>query len=399
MKTSTIAPLLSVTAVAIFAFMAFAGSAAAVPEIVERAFQQKYGDDAEPEWEVDSNGFWEAKFEMEGGKGKGKARADFTVEGKWVETEVNVEFDELPDAVQQAVRSEFGDRELAELEEVDSAAKGRFFDIEFKEKGPNEDVEYTPEGQRMDGVLDSMAVAMTDLAGPMTELKEGKSDLSQMTRVELVLEFGLNLLTIFLYAFGIYYLRHHDHKMMFLLFAFNLFLFPIFLLSTVLTAGFGFTIFALLALVRLRSENFDKAEVAYLLGAVSLTFINSQLSASVEIAASTLVLATAFVADHPFLWRAAYQSTEIRYKLSDTTKMLDREFLREKIAEEFCVDVSELEIDRVAKKEVRLTVMYKDKGLDPPSPPADKTADKAADDDKDDDKKKSKSKSDSKDED
>jgi len=368
---------------------AFSTSASAVPEIVERAFQQKYGDDVKPEWEVDSNGFWEAQFETE----KGPVRADFTVKGKWVETEMTVDFDELPDAVQVAVRNDFGDRELAELEEVDSAAKGQFFDIEFKEKGPNEDVEYTPAGERMDGMLDSMAVAMTDLAGPMTELKEGKSDLSQMTRLELALEFGLNLLTISLYAFGIYYLRHHNHKMMFLLFAFNLFLFPIFLLSTVLTAGFGFTIFALLALVRLRSENFDKAEVAYLLGAVSLTFINSQLSASVEIAAAALVLVTAFVADHPFLWRAAYQSTEIRYKLSDTTKMLDREYLRRKIAEEFCVDVNELEIDRVAKKEVRLTVMYQDKGLDPPS------AGKAEEEDKADDKKKSKSKSESNDED
>ncbi len=344
----------------------------AVPDVVERAFEQKYGEDAKPKWEVDSNGFWEAQFKTE----KGAARADYTVEGKWVETEMSIDFDELPDAVQEAVRNEFGDREVAELEEVESAAKGKFFDIEFKESGPNEDVEYKPTGEKMNGVMNSMAVAMTDLAGPMSELEGSKSDLSQMTRVELALEFGLNLLTIFLYAFGIYYLRHHDHKMMFLLFAFNLFLFPIFLLSTVLTAGFGFTIFALLALVRLRSENFDKAEVAYLLGAVSLTFINSQLTASAEIAASALVLLTAFVGDHPFLWRAAYQTTEIRYKLSDTTKMLDREYLRERIAEEFCVDVSELEIDRVAKKEVRLTVMYQDRDKDSASAEKDQKKDK-----------------------
>jgi len=359
MISSSFIPFARSVALAITVSLVACGAALAVPEVVERAFQQKYGDDGKPEWEIDSNGFWEAQFENE----KGAVRADFTVEGKWIETETTIDFDELPDAVQMAVRSEFGDRELAEIEEVDSAAKGHFFDVEFKERGPNEDVEYAPSGERLDGMLDSMAIAMTDLAGPMSELEDGKSDLAQMTRIQLALEFGLNLLTIFLYAFGIYYLRHHNHKMMFLLFAFNLFLFPIFLLSTVLTAGFGFTIFALLALVRLRSENFDKAEVAYLLGAVSLTFINSQLSASVEIAASALVLVTAFVADHPFLWRAAYQSTEIRYKISDTTKMLDREYLRQKIAEEFCVDVNELEIDRVAKKEVRLTVMYQDRGL------------------------------------
>ncbi len=340
------------------------GSAIAVPAVVEEAFRAKYGDQISPQWEIDSNGFWEAGFESDGGA----ARADFTVQGKWVETERSVEFDDLPDAVQQAVRAEFGDRELAELEEVDSAKKGKFFDIEFKASGPNEDVEYNENGKKLDSAFDSVATAMTDLAGPMEEIEQGKANISEMTRLQLAMEFGLNLITIFAYAYGIYYLRHHNHKMMFLLFAFNLFLFPIFLLSSVLTAGLGFTIFALLALVRLRSENFDKAEVAYLLGAVSLTFVNSQLNASVEIAASLLVLVTAYVADHPLLWRAAYQSTEIRYKMSDTTKMLDREFLTRKIAEEFNVDVNEIEIERIGKKEVRLRVMYKDGrgGVDSP---------------------------------
>lgn len=352
--------MVPITALLLF----FVGNAIAVPDVVEEAFRAKFGDQISPKWEIDSNGFWEADFESEGDA----ARADFTVQGKWVETERSVKFDELPDAVQQAVRAEFGDRELAELEAVDSSAKGKFFDIEFKESGPNEDVEYNENGEKLDNGLDGMATAMTDLAGPMGELEQGKAVLSEMTRLELAVEFGLNLITIFAYAYGIYYLRHHNHKMMFLLFAFNLFLFPIFLLSSVLTAGLGFTIFALLALVRLRSENFDKAEVAYLLGAVSLTFVNSQLNASVEIAASLLVLVTAYVADHPLLWRAAYQSTEIRYKMSDTTKMLDREFLTRKIAEEFNVDVNEIEIERIGKKEVRLRVMYKDGrgGVDSP---------------------------------
>lgn len=174
------------------------------------------------------------------------------------------------------------------------------------------------------------------------------------------MEFGVNLISILIYAYLIYYLRHHNHKMMFLLLAFNLFLFPIFLLSSVLTMGFGFTIFALLALVRLRSENFDKAEVAYLLGAVALTFINSQLTAKVEIAGTAIVLATAYLADHPRLWRSAYQTTEIRYKISETGKMLDRAYLVKAISEEFNIEVNAVEIDRVCRKELRLTVVYSD---------------------------------------
>lgn len=174
------------------------------------------------------------------------------------------------------------------------------------------------------------------------------------------MEFGVNLLSILIYACGIYYMRHHNHKMMFLLLAFNLFLFPIFLLSSVLTMGFGFTIFALLALVRLRSENFDKAEVAYLLGAVALTFINSQLSANVEIAGTALVLLTAYFGDHPRLWKSSYQTTEIRYKISDTERMLDRDYLSKAISEEFKIIVNAVEIIRIDRNEVRLTVVYND---------------------------------------
>ena len=327
----------------------------AVPDGVKESFQQRYGSPDSIEWEVDDHGFWEAEFKHDGDS----YRADFRESGEWIETERSVKFEDLPEPVRVAIRKENGDRELAEVEEVDNAEKGRFYDIEFKEQGPNEDIEYDSEGKRLAGML-------PDMGERLPSIERQKSDLSTMTPGSLVIEFGLNLLTILIYACAIHYRRHHDHKMMFLLLAFNLFLFPIFLLSSVLTMGFGFTIFALLALVRLRSENFDKAEVAYLLGAVALTFINSQLSAHAEIAASAIVLLTAYVADHPYLWRSAYQSTEIRYRISETTRMLDREHLAKVISSDFGIDVNDVEIVRVDRKEVRVRVVYNDLPPDPP---------------------------------
>ena len=329
--------------------------ARAVPEVVEKAFKERYGSPESTEWKVDSNGYWEAEFEND----DKSYRADFTKEGEWIETERSVDFDELPDAVQSAIRQEHGDRELAEIEEVENASKGWFYDVEFKEQGPNEDVEYASSGEKIAGLLPA-------LDERIPSIENQKSELSEMTSGALVLEFGINLLTILIYAYLIYYRRHHNHKMMFLLLAFNLFLFPIFLLSSVLTMGFGFTIFALLALVRLRSENFDKAEVAYLLGAVALTFINSQLSAHIEIAASALVLLTAYLADHPFLWRSAYQSTEIHYRISDTSKMLDRGYLKKAISSDFGIEVNDIEIVRVDRKEIRVVVVYSDLPDAPP---------------------------------
>lgn len=332
--------------------MAFsAASVFAVPRAVEEAFESKYPEVEPEEWEVDSNGFWEAAF-TEDGK---EYRADFTEEGLWVETERSIEFGELPDKIKRAIRMEFGSDEISEIEVVDHSSRGRFYDVEFARHGENQDVEYDAYGKR----VGTFATVLEDLQTPVGTFNDAKSP-ADMGRLDLMFEFGFNLLTIFIFAWVIYYRRHHDHQMLFLLLGFNLFLFPIFLLSTSLTAGFGFTLFALLALVRLRSDTFSKTEVAYLLGAVALTFINAMLPARVEIVSSLVVLATAWAGDHPRVWRGAYQTAQIRYRTKDTTTMLDKNYLREKVAEEFRVEVNDIEIDRVDKNQVRLTVMYRE---------------------------------------
>lgn len=331
------------------------GSLRAAPKVVESIFSGQYPDAKDVEWEVDSNGFWEASFEEDGVK----YRADFRENGEWIETETTIEFNELPDAVQKAVRSEYGDDEISEVEKVSSALRGIFYDVEFKRPGKNQDVEFLTNGERVKDVVTTLENAAGSLFEPLPDLETQIRKPHEIGRFELLIEFGINLLVIFIYAYVIYYRRHHDHKMMFLLMGFNLFLFPIFLLNSVLTAGFGFTIFALLALVRLRSDTFDKAEVAYLLGAVALTFINSVLPARVEYFASVMVLLTAYFGDHPRIWRDAYQNVQIRLPLDDMSQMLDAEFLAAKIEKEFGVEVNDLEIIRIQKKTVRLQVMYR----------------------------------------
>ena len=40
--------------------------------------------------------------------------------------------------------------------------------------------------------------------------------------------------------------------------------------------------------------------------------------------------------------------------------MVDQAYLREKLSEEYCIEVTEVAINRVFKGEVRLTMMYRD---------------------------------------
>lgn len=319
------------------------------PRAVLENHRERYPEGSDLEWEVDSNSYWEASFEIDGKS----FRADYTEDGTWVETERSLDFKELPSKVQIAVNRDLKDVEISEIESVDHYKKGQFFDVEVERDGPNKDYEYDAEGNQLNSLIDHLQTPIGDIASNGKKAEE-------MGALELVFEFGFNLLTILIFAWVIYYRRHHDHKMLFLLLGFNLFLFPIFLLSSSLSAGFGFTIFALLALVRLRSDTFSKAEVAYLLGAVALTFINAMLPARVEIISSIIVVLTAYLGDHPRIWRDAYQTARLSYRTKDTSLMLNQGELRERIADEFQVEVNEIEIDQVKKNEVRLTVMYRD---------------------------------------
>ncbi len=317
---------------------------------VEKTFKEKYPDVEAPRWKAESNGLWEAHFEIDGIK----YRADFTTEGDWVETEHNLTFSQLPPEVRSAIELKFDPNDIRDIEGVESPTHGTFFDVEFQQGSEDVDVMFDPSGKILDPAKPptekGFFKSWVSEAKPETELSS--------SGISLIYKTIFNLLAIFIYAYVIYYRRHHDHKMLFLLLAFNLFLFPIFLSSSLVTAGFGFTIFALLALVRLRSEAFDKAEIAYLLGAISLTFVNTMLPTLVGIPSAFLILLTAFLADKRSVWRDSFQKVEIDYRISDKEKMLDQSYLRELLSNEFAIDVKEVSINRVFKNEIRLNVMY-----------------------------------------
>lgn len=322
------------------------------PDVILQAFRQKYPEGPEPTWEIDTNGSYEARFQV----GGVKYRADFTKEGLWLETEHNIDFINLPPDVRSAYLLKYSREAFRTAEAVESPTKGVFYEIELFTGTSKIDVMFDGKGKILDPEIATVEKGFLeywiDQAAQDTPLiRQGGS---------LFYKIAFNLVTIFLFAYVIYYRRHHDHKMLFLLLAFNLFLFPIFLSSSLVTAGFGFTIFALLALVRLRSQAFDKAEIAYLLGAISLTFVNTMMPVVADVFSAATILLTALIVDRPSVWRDSFQKIEVDYKLSEKEHMLDQTYLRSKLAEEYQVNVREITINRVLKNEVRLTLMYRD---------------------------------------
>ncbi|MFB0905099.1 MAG: PepSY-like domain-containing protein [Nonlabens sp.] len=116
-----------------------------VPKVVLVSFEVKYPDEKDPDFEQDSHGYWEAHFKKKGEK----YRADFNADGIWIETENSIKDKEIPAAIQSAIRKEFPEMKIAEAEHVMHAIKGEFYDIEFKQKGKNRDVEYRKDGSKL----------------------------------------------------------------------------------------------------------------------------------------------------------------------------------------------------------------------------------------------------------
>lgn len=112
------------------------------PDAVKKTFQAKYPGENDPDWHKDSHGYYEANFKIDGIK----YRADFKADGTWVETETSIDEDDLPDAIKKVIKEKFDDEKITEVEKVESGTKGLFYDVEFKRKGKNKDVEFRADG-------------------------------------------------------------------------------------------------------------------------------------------------------------------------------------------------------------------------------------------------------------
>jgi len=113
-----------------------------VPQAVQSNFDKMYPGEKDPNWHIDSHGYYEAHFKKDGIK----YRADYNKDGSWYETETSIKVKELPKAIRKAIKEQFSQYEISEVEKVQHSTKGLFYDVEFKRKGKNKDVEFREDG-------------------------------------------------------------------------------------------------------------------------------------------------------------------------------------------------------------------------------------------------------------
>lgn len=178
------------------------------------------------------------------------------------------------------------------------------------------------------------------------------------------IRFALNLISMILLVFGMYYRRYRDKELATAAALFNIFVFAVLsILSSInfsVAAGFG--LFAILALFTLRSEPFGKVEITYFFGSISVAVICSVQGTTIPFAVLIvlLVLVSTYVIDHPRMLQSV-SGAKICLDRIDPSLLTEPEVMRAGLSTRLGVEVLSyqvLQLDYVNEL-VRLNVYFR----------------------------------------
>jgi hypothetical protein len=176
--------------------------------------------------------------------------------------------------------------------------------------------------------------------------------------------FALDMVSIVLLAFVFYYRRHKNRDMTIAIAIINVALFALAgaLASFTLSLGVGFALFAVISIIRLRSDEAGWIEMAYLLTGLSVGLILGLPGYSLvvqSIYAAILVVAI-FIIDHPKLLASARSK---RMSLSVDFVETDTAILATKVGEVIGKKIVQVEIKSISlmPASMKLDVKYSER--------------------------------------
>jgi hypothetical protein len=128
--------------VAALAFGLFA-CAQTPPAQVNDSFNKKFAGATKVKWDKENNTEWEAEFKLSSGK---EYSANFSNEGKWMETEHEIKKSAIPAKVKQTLDSEFADYDVKEAE-ISETAEGSVYEFVLEKNESEMEVAISPEGK------------------------------------------------------------------------------------------------------------------------------------------------------------------------------------------------------------------------------------------------------------
>ncbi|MDN5781302.1 MAG: DUF4956 domain-containing protein [Luteimonas sp.] len=182
--------------------------------------------------------------------------------------------------------------------------------------------------------------------------------------VELVLRFGIDVVAVLLLIYGMFYRRHHDKELVTTAVLFNFAAFSVLTILTSVKFGIaaGFGLFAILALFRLRSEQFNKIEISYFFCAVAMAVICSVQGTTLPfvVAVVTFLLLGAYVFDHPRVLHSV-NGVKITLDKIDHRALSNAEATREDLGRRLGVEVIYYQIKSFdyVNETARINVFYR----------------------------------------
>lgn len=176
---------------------------------------------------------------------------------------------------------------------------------------------------------------------------------------DLLLHLFVDLVSVAVLAGWLYLRRHGRRDLVVATVAFNVGLLVV--VSVISTrhigVGLGFGLFAILSIVRLRSEPFDNVELGYFFLALVLGLVNGlrRIDLPLLVALDLLVVLTLYFVDHP-----AFHTTIRRRRIVLDDVETDADALRVRLAQAMGIEIVELaivEIDYV-RETTRVSVRY-----------------------------------------
>ena len=112
------------------------------PTAVTKAFTQKFKDAEKVKWDMEEATEWEAEFMLT----NKEMSASFDPSGKWLETEIEIESNELPAEVKTSIEKQFAGAKIGEASQIETPEfKG--YEFELKLKGKEFEVLATKDGK------------------------------------------------------------------------------------------------------------------------------------------------------------------------------------------------------------------------------------------------------------
>lgn len=114
-----------------------------VPVAVAATFKSMFPNGSQPSWEKEENNTYEVDFF----NGKKPQSATFDSTGAWLETEVEINYSQLPAKVKRAFESEFGDYQVHEVTKEEKPANTLHYEITCFKGKENYELLYSTTGE------------------------------------------------------------------------------------------------------------------------------------------------------------------------------------------------------------------------------------------------------------